>query len=334
MRQPLKPHIREILFFLALVCMVLAGCGREEKKVYRVGILNGLESLVDIPIGFKEKMTELGYEEGVNITYDLQTTNFEPAKEERIMTKFVEDKVDLIFSFPTEASIVAKKIAQGTGIPVLFTYANIEDTGLVDSVSRPGGQITGVRFPGPDIAVKRFEILLELMPDLNRILIPYQRGYPIVACQINALRPVAQRLNIRLNEVPASDPKELKANLETVAAASGGDVDAIFLIAEPLSETLAYFKVIGEYAAQYDLPVVGSMMSIGRYHSIFSVSVDTLDAGRQAAFLADKILNGIPAGSIPVMSAENYIEINCVEANRLGLKVNEGLLSMANRIIR
>jgi putative ABC transport system substrate-binding protein len=75
-------------------------------------------------------------------------------------------------------------------------------------------------------------------------------------------------------------------------------------------------------------------MSAGRHHSLFGVTVDARDAGRQAAVLADKVLNGIPAGTIPVVSAENYIEINYLKAKHLGLKVNEGLLSIANRIIR
>jgi putative ABC transport system substrate-binding protein len=312
----------------------LIGCGLKQEKVYRVGILRGLEFLVDIPIGFKEKMTELGYVEGENIIYDLQETNFEPAKEERILKKFVEDHVDLIFTLPTEVSMKAKKIAQGTGIPVLFTFANIEDTGLVESVRQPGGNITGVRYPGPDIAIKRFEILLELVPEAKRIIIPYQRGYPIVDSQINAVRPVAQALNIRLDEVPASGAMELKANLEATAAAGEGGIDAILFIAEPLSVMPENFTVIAEFAAKHHAPVGGALLSVGSHHSIFGVNVMMHDAGRQAAILADKILNGIPAGTIPVVSAENYIEINYLETQRLGLKVSEGLLSIAQRIIR
>jgi putative ABC transport system substrate-binding protein len=312
----------------------LTGCSKKQKKVYHVGILRGLEYLVDIPVGFKEKMAELGYVEGDNIIYDLRTTNFESAKEERILKKFVEEKVDLIFTCPTEASIRAKKVAKGTGIAVLFTFANIEGTGLVESVRRPGGNITGVRYPGPDIAIKRFEILLELVPETKGILIPYQRGYPTVAGQINALRPVARALNIRLDEIPASDAKELRANLEETVAAGKGDIDAILCIAESLSVTPGYFSVIAEFAAKHHLPVGGASMSVGQYHSLFGVTVNVRDAGRQAAVLADKILNGIPAGTIPVVSADNYIEINYLEAQRLGLEVNEGLLSIANRIIR
>ncbi len=305
-----------------------------KKKVYHVGILRGLEYLADIPVGFKEKMKELGYLEGENIIYDLQTTNFEPVREEQILKKFVADKVDLILSCPTEASIAAKRVARGTGIPVLFAFANIEDTGLVESVRHPGGNITGVRFPGPDIALKRFEILMELVPGAKRIMIPYQRGYPIVRSQIDALLPVARGLNLALVQVPASNGEELKANLTAAVAAAEGKIDAIMFIAEPLAVTPKYFAIIAEFAARHHLPVGGALMSAGQYHSAFGVSVNTRDTGHQAAVLADKILSGIPAGTIPVVSAENYIAINYLEAQRLGLEVNEGLLSIAHKIIR
>jgi putative ABC transport system substrate-binding protein len=329
-----KAIYRGTLFFLAVVCVFLIDCSKKDNKAYRVGILCGLTYLKDIPVGFKEKMAELGYVEGDNIIYDLQITNFEPAKEERILNEFVKDEVDLIFSCPTEASIRAKKIARGTGIPVLFSFANIEGTDLVESVRHPGGNITGVRYPGPDIAIKRFEILLELVPEAKRILIPYQRGYPIVASQINVLRPVAQSLNIRLDEVPASDTNELKVNLKTIAAGGESKIDAILFIAEPLSVRPAAFKVIAEFAAKHHSPIAGILMSAGQYHSVIGVNVKIRESGRQAAVLAAKILNGIPAGTIPVVSAENYIEINYMEAQRQGLKVNEGLLSIANKIIR
>jgi putative ABC transport system substrate-binding protein len=334
MRQYHKTLICGSLVLLVLGAVFLTACGKGQKKVYRVGILRGLDYLADIPVGFKEKMTELGYVEGVGIIYDLQTTNCEATKEEEILKKFVKDKVDLIFACPTEASITAKRVTQGTGIPVLFNFANIEDTGLVESVRQPGGQITGVRFPGPDLAIKRFEILLELVPDVKVLLIPYKRGYPIVASQMKALQQVAQALNVRLKEVPASDAEELKANLRTIVAADCADIDAILLIADPFAVTPNSYKIIAEFAAQHHLPVGGALMSVDQYHSVFGVSVNVLDAGRQAALLADKILNGIPAGSIPVVSAENFFEINYKEAQRFGLRVTEGLLSMANRIIR
>ena len=82
-----------------------------------------LDALAGIADSFKAKMTELGYIEGKNIAYDIQKTNFEPDKEQQILKKFVDDKVDLIFTFPTEVSLAAKTATQGTGIPVVFSFS-------------------------------------------------------------------------------------------------------------------------------------------------------------------------------------------------------------------
>ena len=169
-----------MLIWVVVFALLLSGCGAEKPKVYRVGILCGLDYIANIPDGFKAGMTELGYVEGENIVYDLQSTDFDMAAYRSTLDGFVADEVDLIFVFPTEASLEAKAATAETDIPVVFCVANIEDTGLVDSLREPGGNVTGVRYPGPDIALKRLEIIRELAPEATRILIPYQRGYPIV----------------------------------------------------------------------------------------------------------------------------------------------------------
>lgn len=128
--------------------------------------LAGISFVADIVDGFKEGMAELGYVEGENIEYDVQLTEFDMTKYESIIKKFVEDDVDLILVFPTEATIMAKQGTQGTDIPVLFDFALVEEMGIVDSIREPGGNITGVRYPGPDIALRRFEIMQELVPDI------------------------------------------------------------------------------------------------------------------------------------------------------------------------
>lgn len=316
-----------------IAALLLSGCA-QPPKVYRVGVLSGLSFVANITDGLKAKMTELGYVEGKNIIYDVQATDFDMTKYKSILQKFVADKVDAIFVFPTEASIEAKNATQGTNIPVVFDFALIEGMGIVDSVRAPGGNITGVRYPGPDIVLKRFELMRELMPQAKRMLAPYQKGYPIVAPQLEVLRPAAQAAGIKLVEVPANDAADLQAQLQTLPQSADNRIDAIFLIVEPLTVTPDPFIVLGKFATEHKIPIGGALMSAGGYDSIFGVSVDNIAVGKQAAPLIDKIFKGIQAGTIPVVSAENYIQINYKAAQAQGITVPEGMLNQANEVIR
>jgi len=332
-----KPN-QIILLVILLVagCVISSGCVTETQKVYHVGMLNGLGVfLEEIPVAFKAKMTELGYVEGENIVYDVQSTMFEPERERQILEQFVEDDVDLIYTFPTEVSMAAKAATQGTEVPVIFSIANIEGTGLVDSVSHPGGHITGVRYPGPDLAIKRFEVMRELVPEARVMWIPYQRGYPIVANQMEALHPVAEAAGVTLIEFPADNASELQAGLDAIAASGDIGFDAILFIPEPLSTFPEPYAVIGKFAYENNIPVGGLIMQAGEeYGSIFGINVDIPKTAQQAAILADNILKGIDAGTIPVVSSESYFEINYNAAQEFGINVSEALLVSADNIIR
>jgi putative ABC transport system substrate-binding protein len=308
------------------------GCSSEKPKVYRVGVLSGLDYLASTTDGFKAKMTELGYVDGKNIIYDVQKTNVDFVVYKNILKKFVADKVDLIFVFPTEASIEAKAATQGTSIPVVFTNAFTEDTGLINSVREPGGNITGVRWVGPDLALQRLEIMQELVPNAKRIWIPYLKGYPIVKSQLDALRPVFATNGLTMTEIPANNATELEAALQEQAKSALPD--AILSIAEPLLVTPDSFVVAAKFADEHKIPIGGAFMIVENYESLFGATPQSIPQGNQAAFLADKILRGIPAGTIPVVSAESYFQFNYKAAQKLGITVPEGLLRKANEIIR
>ena len=135
-------------------------------------------------------------------------------------------------------------------------------------------------------------------------------------------------------EAPASNAVELQMDLQTRAESGDIGMDAILFITEPLSVTADAFAVCAKFAADHNIPLGGSPLVTKDYASIFSLTVDLKTAGGQAASLADKILKGTPAGTIPVVSAENYLRINYKMARKLNLRVPESLLSMADEIIR
>jgi putative ABC transport system substrate-binding protein len=310
------------------------GAGTGAPKVHKVGILCGLSFLADTVVGFKAEMASRGYVDGQSIAYDLKETNFDLGEYRRILKGFVDEKVDLIFVTPTEASMEAKAITKGTGIPVVFTFANIEDTGLVDSVRHPGGNVTGSRYPGPDIAAKRFEIMCELAPDVKRILVPYQRGYPIVPSQLMALQEAVAGTGITLVEAPADSAAELEADLNARAASDDIGFDAILGIAEPLAVTPDGYIVMATFAAEHKMPFGGALISIGEHVSLFGVNPRLSECGKQAALLADRILKGASPDTVPVVSADSYFELNYGVAMELGLTVSEGMLSRADNVIR
>jgi putative ABC transport system substrate-binding protein len=319
---------------IAVVTLLFSACGATPTKVHRVGILSGLDVFATTVDGFKAKMTELGYIEGQNIVYDVQKTNSDREAEKRILEKFVADKVDLMLVFPSEAAVAAKAVTAGTNIPVVFCQTNIEGTNLINSVSEPGGNMTGVRYPGPDLAIKRFEILHELAPQAKRFWVPYSSSTPIVPPQLEMLRPVAEKAGITLVETPAATGADLEADLEARAKAADIGIDAILFISEPLARTPAVFPKVAKFAADHKLPFGGAHASMEGYTSLFGVATDNAAVGSLAAQQADKVLKGIPVGTIPVLSAESYFRLNYKVVQEFGLTVPEGLLRSANEVVR
>ena len=324
-----------LLAGVIVISLLLGGCA-QKPKVYRVGVLSGLDFFAPAIDGLKNKMTELGYTEGQNIVYDVQKTNVDVNAYRKIVQKFVADKVDLIFVFPTEAAAVAKAGTQGTNIPVVFdlSFTDVKEIDLINSVREPGGNITGVRFPSVDIASKRLEILLEMVPTAKQIWVPYLKDYPNVPGQLDAIRPLAQNAGITLSEFAATSPQDLQAELDRRAASGNVGMDAVLLIAEPLSITPDFFAVLGKFSYEHQIPVGGALMTVGDYGTIFGLLPNAKLTGGQAAILADKVLKGTSAGTIPVVTTESYLQINTKAAQALGVKVPDGLLKMANEVIR
>src|SRR5215211_1596161 len=265
-------NVPALLTWLIVVTIVLSGCGlAQQPNVFRVGILSGLDAFAPAVDGFKAKMTELGYVEGENIVYDVQSTNVDIDAYKRISKKFVEDQVDLIFVFPTEASMEAKAATQGTNIPVIFdlAFTDVKGINLIESIRQPGGNITGVRFPSSEIASKRLQILLELAPDAKQVFVPYFEGYPNVPGQLDAIDTLAESAGVTLVKFGTTSPDELQAELDRQAAS--GELDAILLIAEPVSGTPAFFTLLGKYSYEHKIPVGGTLISVDGYSSIFGL---------------------------------------------------------------
>jgi len=322
------------LTLVIMICVFLIGCGGKKTKVYRVGILSGAGAFVNIKDSLKDGMTKLGYVEGKNIVYDVQELNENPVGEQQVLKKFVADKVDLIFVFPTEPALAAKAATRKTNIPVVFAMGTIEDTGLVESVRQPGGNITGVRFNGPDVIVKGLEILLELAPNTKRIWIIHDTNYPAGISSMEALRSAASLRGVTLVETNVDSLGSLNAAIEARDKLSDIGIDAINLIPDVITLSPAGFAMISKFAYEHRVPICGGAAFAVRQGSVFTTIPDNVEMGRLAAPLVDKIFKGILAGTIPVVTPESHLHINYKRIQELGLEVSEGLLSRADEIIR
>jgi putative ABC transport system substrate-binding protein len=327
-----------VLALLVVVGMIVNGCSRKahEGKVYQVGIISGAEAFVPIADGFKAKMAALGYLEGKNIVYDVQQLNADPKGEKRAAEKFAEDKVDLIFAFPTGPALAAKTATRGTDIPVVFALAGIEDNNLVQSVASPGGNITGVRFPfpGPELTVKRLEILHELVPQASRILLLYDPDYSTIPTALSELRPTASSLGLTLVEEPVKDVGHIKAALRRRVRSASIDIDAILMMPEILTQSPDGWQIISGFAKGHKIPIGGALDFEANLGALFSFVPNNVEMGTMAASLADKILQGTPAGTIMVVTPPGHLRLNYRVIQELGLTVREGLLSMAEEVIR
>jgi putative tryptophan/tyrosine transport system substrate-binding protein len=209
-----------IILVLALVLLLIAGflfflgSNKQEEKVYHVGILAGITVLDEIIDGFKEGMAELGYVEGKNIIYDIKKFDNDPPEEKKAAEKFVEERDDLIFSYATGTTLIAKEATKGTNISLVFAIGDTEQGNLINNIRQPGGHITGIRDSSRENTIKRLEMLHEIAPNAKRICVVYEKNYPNNVPVLESLRPAASFLGVSLVEIPVTDAEGIKTNLE------------------------------------------------------------------------------------------------------------------------
>jgi putative ABC transport system substrate-binding protein len=322
-----------LVTLLVITTLVLSGCGAQTPKVYRVGILTS-PGLGPIQDGFKAKMTELGYIENKNIVYSVIDTGSDLAELQVQAKKMITDKVDLIFTSGSPQAVAAKAATVGTNIPVVFAYGQLEGTDLVKSVREPGGNITGVRYPGPEMISKRLQILVEIVPTIKRVWIGYNKSGPNTATALAALRPAAASMGVTLVEVAATKSEELGADLAARAQLTDSGVDAILTMPDDFNTSAANFAVISKFATDHKIALGGGIAFMTAQGALFVNSTDLANVGSLAAPLADKVFKGISAGTIPVVTPEQNLIINYKVAQTLGIVVPEGLLKQASQIIR
>jgi putative ABC transport system substrate-binding protein len=320
------------LSVIVLAALLFGGCAKSGPKVYTVGLLSGVDAFNSVMDGFKDKMVELGYVEGETIVYDFQAASGDAGKMAEIAQKFVDDKVDLIVTTTTVATMAVIEATADTDIPVLFTIiTDPVKAGVVESIKSPGGNVTGIALPDPAYFGKRVEYLSQMAPNVKRLGILYDPDYVTSASSAPPIREVASLMGIELVETPVKSVDDLTTELDKLSQAADPGIDAILIMPDAVNTNSP--GPILDFANAHKLPVAANTLAQTEQGALFSYAVDNKQVGQMAAALAHKILTGAAPGDLPVETAIPTLTINMKAAQTIDLDVPDAVLQTADDIL-
>ena len=317
---------------LALACVPPAQA-QQPKKIARIGFLDGSTAsgsavFVD---AFRQELGKLGWIEGKNIAVEYRFAEQKRERVTELAANLVGLKVDLIVTSGTPPATAAKKAT--TTIPIVIT--NVGDpvgAGLIASLARPGGNVTGLSSLAVELNTKRLEILKDAVPKLAQVGLLWPQGATLgVALQLKEIRPAALALKLKLEEIETQvDAKGLENAFQT---AKQKQVGAIMTAAGPL--LFAERKRIVELAGKYRLPAIYFQKEFVDEGGLMSYGADTGDLYRRAAVYVDKILRGAKPADLPVQQATKFeFIVNLKAAKQIGLTIPARVLERANQVIK
>jgi putative tryptophan/tyrosine transport system substrate-binding protein len=276
---------------------------------------------------FVQRLRELGWIEGrtVAIEYRWAEGRYEHLTE--IANEFVRLKVDVIVTYATPPVVAAK---QATAvIPIVSAVmGDPVGTGLVASLARPGGNVTGLSVLTPDLAGKRLELLREVVPGLRRLAFLGNIGNPITALEMSEVRTAARTLGLDLVTLEIRRSEDIVPVFETLKS----DAQALYVAGDPL--VLANRVRINTLALVARLPAFYNERAYVEAGGLMSYGVNWPDLFRRTAELVDRILRGTKPGDIPVEQPTKFdLVVNLTTAKALGLTVSEKLLVAADEVI-
>jgi ABC-type uncharacterized transport system substrate-binding protein len=321
---------------LALCAMLFALCpfasAQQTGKVFRIGFLDnstasGIAVLLE---AFRQEMSKLGWIEGKNITFESRYAEQSNERLHELAADLVRLKVDLIVVTGSAAASAAKSAT--TTIPIVMTSpADPVGTGLVASLARPGGNVTGLSSLGTELNTKRLEILKDAIPRLARVGLLRLPGAGIQELQLKELRAAAPALKLKLEEIETQpDAKGFDSAFQT---AKQKQVNAILPMAN--RPFFGERKRIVELAGRYRLPAIYPLKEYVDEGGLMSYGVDYVDLYRRAAVYVDKILKAARPADLPVQQATKFeFIINLKAAKQIGLTIPVRVLERANQVIK
>jgi putative ABC transport system substrate-binding protein len=328
----MKRNVIRLALSPLLLALCLSAEAQQTGKVPRIGFLDGstASGMAGLLEAFRQEMGKLGWIEGKNIAIEYRFAEQKNVRLPELAAELVRLKVDLIVVTGTPSALAAKS-ATAT-IPIVVTSATDPvGTGLVTSLGRPGGNITGLSSLSIELNTKRLEILKDAIPKLARVGLLFSGRGLAPELQLKELRAAALALKLKLEEIETqADPKGLDSAFQT---AKEKQVNAIMTTAN--RAFFAERKRIVEFAGKYRLPAIYFQKEFVDEGGLMSYGTDYTDLYRRAAVYVDKILKGAKPADLPVQQATKFeFIISLKAAKQIGLTIPAEVLARANKVIK
>jgi putative ABC transport system substrate-binding protein len=275
---------------------------------------------------FTQRLSELGWTDGRNVKIEYRWAAGDIRQTTDFAAEFVQQKVDLIVT--SASGVVAAKQATST-IPIVFAaYGDAVANGIVGSLARPGGNVTGLSVQPSELSSKRLELLRDIIPNVRRLAALVNTHLVGVAQEVVGIRTASAKLNIEANILEIQTAEDIDAALATLT----GQTDALYVYSEPL--TNANKDKIINAATEAKIPTIFGFREFVDAGGLISYGPNFIDLFARAAEFADKILRGATPADMPVQQPVKFdFIINLKAAKALGLNISETVLTRADEVI-
>ena len=326
-RQALTRLITAVLLFVAVPVAVEA---QDPTRVWRIGFLgSGSYSSGDPRVeALRHGLRELGYVEGRNLAFEFRWADGNADRLPGLAAELAKLKVDVIVTQGTQATDAARRSI--TAIPIVFAVAGDPvGTGLVASLARPGGNVTGLTDIAPEIAGKRLQLLREAVPGIARIAVLWNSANASAAPQMKDTAAAARSIGLAVRSLELRDVSQLES---AFATAVQDNARAVVV----LSDGALYGRrvQIAQLALKHGLPCVAWTPEFAESGCLMAYGANVVELHRRAATFLYKILAGGAPGSLPVEQPTKFeLVLNLKTAKALGLRIPATLLARADRVI-
>jgi len=314
------------VYALVLFMVVPVAAQQHRPTVPRIGfLLTGFKP----PKEFFDAMGGLGYVDGQNITYEYRNGE---GGEKRLLEQaanLVQQKVKVLIVAGAAAGLAAKKSTQT--VPIVYLGGGDPVTlGLVESLSQPGGNLTGVTELSPELTAKRLELLKETFPKISIVSVLVRVGAPGIRNQLEELERQATALKLKLHIIETRDSKDIESSLAT---AIPEDTGALIELPNPLFH--ANIARIVNFASKNKLPTIFHSKDFVEAGGLMAYGADRDEPYRRVAVLVDKILRGAKPANLSVEQPTKFeLVINLKTAKQIGLTIPPNVLARADRVIK